>query len=80
MTILKSNIKPDSSEFLLNKKKLDFDLKLVLKAVDQALDGGGKKLKDRQGLSQVGKVKDGEVKLLDDRGTIRQEIKFGQLI
>jgi len=48
MTILKSNIKPDSSEFLLNKKKLDFDLKLVLKAVDQALDGGGKKLKDRQ--------------------------------
>jgi len=39
-----------------------------------------KKLKDRQGLSQVGKVKDGEVKLLDDRGTIRQEIKFGQLI
>src|SRR6056300_1006327 len=47
MTILKSNIKPDSSEFLLNKKKLDFDLKLILKAVDQALDGGGKKLKDR---------------------------------
>ena len=48
MTILKSNIKPSSSEFLLNKKKLDFDLKLILKAVDQALDGGGKKLKDRQ--------------------------------
>src|SRR5210317_2336854 len=48
MTILKSNIKPDSSEFLFNKKKLDLDLKLILKAVDQAIDGGGKKLKDRQ--------------------------------
>jgi len=45
MTILKSNIKPDSSEFLFNKKKLDLDLKLILKAVDQALDGGGKKTK-----------------------------------
>jgi len=38
------------------------------------------KIKDRHGLSQVGKVKDGNVKLLDDRGTVRQEIKFGQLI
>jgi hypothetical protein len=39
-----------------------------------------KKIKDRHGLLQVGKVKDGEVKLLDDRGTVRQEIKFGQLL
>lgn len=39
-----------------------------------------KKIKDRQYYQLVGKVKDGEVKLLDDRGTVRQEIKFGQLI
>jgi hypothetical protein len=38
------------------------------------------KIKDRHGFVQQGKVKDGEVKLLDDRGTVRQVIKFGQLL
>lgn len=38
------------------------------------------KIKDRHGLTQQGQVKDGEVKLLDDRGTVRKVIKFGQLI
>ena len=38
------------------------------------------KIKDRHGLIQHGKVKDGEVRLLDERGTVRQVIKFGQLI
>jgi hypothetical protein len=38
------------------------------------------KIRDRHGLIQQGKVKDGEVKLLDDRGTVRQVIKFGQLL
>jgi hypothetical protein len=38
------------------------------------------KLKDRHGLVQLGKVKDGEVKLLDDRGIVRQVIKIGQLV
>jgi hypothetical protein len=38
------------------------------------------KIKDRHGLTLQGKVKDGEVKLLDDRGTVRKIIKFGQLI
>src|SRR6056300_325969 len=47
MTVLQSKIKPDSPEFQLNKKKLAIDLKLVLKAVDKALDGGGDKLNDR---------------------------------
>jgi hypothetical protein len=37
------------------------------------------KIKDRQGLFLQGKIKDGEVKLLDDRGTVRQVIKLGQL-
>jgi hypothetical protein len=39
-----------------------------------------KKIKDRHGLLQRGEIKDGEVKLLDDRGTVRQKIKFGQII
>jgi|TARA_B110000908_G_scaffold91523_1_gene108621 hypothetical protein len=38
------------------------------------------KIKDRHGLIQHGKVKDGEVRLLDERGTVRQVIRFGQLI
>ena len=38
------------------------------------------KIKDRHGLLQRGEIKDGEVKLLDDRGTVRKEIKFGQII
>jgi hypothetical protein len=38
------------------------------------------KLKDRHGLVQLGKVKDGEVKLLDERGIVRQVIKIGQLV
>ena len=38
-----------------------------------------KKIKDRHGLVQQGRVKDGEVKLLDERGTVRSVIKFGQL-
>jgi|SaaInl5LU_22_DNA_1037371.scaffolds.fasta_scaffold241845_1 hypothetical protein len=46
----------------------------------EAISHMRQKIKDRHGLSQVGKVKDGSVKLLDDRGTVRQEIKFGQLI
>lgn len=46
----------------------------------EAINHMRKKIKDRQYYQQVGKVKDGEVKLLDERGTVRQEIKFGQLI
>ena len=38
------------------------------------------KIKDRHGFTQQGKVKDGEVKLLDERGTVRSVIRFGQLI
>lgn len=38
------------------------------------------KINDRHGLTLHGKIKDGEVKLLDDRGTVRQVIKLGQLI
>lgn len=37
------------------------------------------KIKDRHGLIQQGQIKDGEVKLLDDRGTVRKKIKLGQL-
>lgn len=37
------------------------------------------KIKDRQGLTQQGQVKDGEVKFLDDRGTVRKVVKLGQL-
>lgn len=46
----------------------------------EAINHMRKKIKDRQYYQQVGKVKDGEVKLLDERGTVRQEIKFGQLL
>ena len=65
MTVLQSKIKPDSPEFQLNKKKLAIDLKLVLKAVDKALDGGGDKLHDRH--QKRGKMlpRDRVSKLLD---------------
>lgn len=37
------------------------------------------KINNRQGLLKQGDVKDGLVKLLDDRGALRQLIKFGEL-
>ena len=46
----------------------------------EAINHMRKKIKDRHGLLQRGEITDGEVKLLDDRGTVRQKIKFGQII
>jgi 3-methylcrotonyl-CoA carboxylase beta subunit len=47
MTILQSQIKSDDPDFLKNKKQLNIDLDLTLKAVNLAMDGGGEKLKER---------------------------------
>ena len=47
MTILKSLIKPDDPNFIINKEQLNVDNELTLKAVNLAMDGGGKKLKER---------------------------------
>ena len=47
MTILKSQIKSDDFDFLKNKKQLNIDLNLTLKAVNLSMDGGGEKLKER---------------------------------
>ena len=47
MTILQSQIKSDDPDFLKNKKQLNIDLDLTLKAVNLAMDGGGEKLKKR---------------------------------
>ena len=38
------------------------------------------KISTTQELQQVGRVKDGEVKLVDDRGTIKQSLKLSQLL
>ena len=47
MTILKSQIKSDDPNFIKNREQLNVDNELTLKAVYLAMDGGGKKLKER---------------------------------
>ena len=40
MTILKSQVKTNTPDFIENKKKLNIDYELTLNAVNIALDGG----------------------------------------
>ena len=47
MTVLKSKVNSKDIKFLKNKKKLSVDYKLTRKAVEIAMNGGGKELNDR---------------------------------
>ena len=47
MTVLKSKISAKDKKFINNQKQLFIDYKLTQKAVEMAINGGGKKLNDR---------------------------------
>ena len=68
MTILKSQIKTNSPDFIENKKKLNIDYELTLNAVNIALDGGGDKLKKRHEIRGKMLPRERVTKLLDPGG------------
>ena len=47
MTVLKSKVNSKDIKFLKNQKQLSVDYKLTHKAVEIAMNGGGKELNDR---------------------------------
>jgi len=68
MTILKSQVKTNSPDFVKNKKKLNIDYELTLNAVNIALDGGGDKLKKRHEIRGKMLPRERVTKLLDPGG------------
>ena len=73
MTILKSQVKTNSPDFVKNKKKLNIDYELTLNAVNIALDGGGEKLRKRHEIRGKMLPRERVTKLLDP-GVIFLEI------
>ena len=47
MTVLKSKINAKDKKFIKNQKQFLIDYKLTQKAVEMAINGGGKELNDR---------------------------------